>query len=262
MDNTSCEQKDVSWALLQPLHTQPSTWTILKTHTYPIIKNDCLFCTRYINNIFNSYTGEEVKLNYYLTNQNMMHDLIKFKHEKSTHLIAFLDTLTYVNKSTQLQTTLHTKPTNIHNYLPNRPSLLIYLKESLSLLTSDYSEENLHRRHELKRESNKLKLQYIAWGHSHMLIESQTSKAISTPRQDTLKLRAKVKMNCITYVTTFNNTLLPLLETIKNHWDILRVNLKLKYFVQEPHILTYCWPNNLREMIGSCNIRNNKGIPQ
>ena len=93
------------------------------THIYPKIKNDCLFYARYIDDIFMIYTGGDAKLNNFLNDLNMTHDSIKFDHEKSKQAIAFLDILIYIGENRQLQNTLHTKPTNTHNYLHYRSFL-------------------------------------------------------------------------------------------------------------------------------------------
>ena len=47
---------------------------------------------------------------------------------------------------------------------------------------------------------------------------------------------------------------------MKNYLDILKLNLKLNYIFQEAIIQTYHWQNNLKEMIGSNNILNDKVI--
>ena len=62
------------------------------------------------------HTGGEAKLDEFLTNLNTKHDSIKFDYEKSTHSVAFLDTLIYIDEKRQ-QKTLYTKPTDTHNYL-------------------------------------------------------------------------------------------------------------------------------------------------
>ena len=47
---------------------------------------------------------------------------------------------------------------------------------------------------------------------------------------------------------------------IKKRWDIFIVNFNLKDIFQELGILIYCWPYNLKDMMGSNNILNNKII--
>ena len=87
-----------------------------------------------------------------------------------------------------------------------------------------------------------------------MLTENQITKAISTPIQDTLNIKPKMQMNFIPVLTIFNNFLQPLDQIIKNRWDILKINPIIKYIYQEPVILIYRWPNNLKEMIGIVNL--------
>ena len=100
-------------------------------HIYPEINNDCLFYTRYIDDIFLIYTGGERKLIEFLTKLNTAHDSIKFEFEKSTKSIAFLDTLVYIDDKRQLQTTLYTKPTDTHNYLHFKSAHPKHLIDSL-----------------------------------------------------------------------------------------------------------------------------------
>ena len=69
------------------LHTQPSTWTNLKTSTWKL-----RMTSSFTQDIFIIYTSREAKLNNFLTNLNMLHDSIKFDHKKFTHSFAFLDT--------------------------------------------------------------------------------------------------------------------------------------------------------------------------
>ena len=91
------------------------------------------------------------------------------------------------------------------------------------------------------------------------LMEHQIIKAISTPKQKALKLNPKPKMNYIT-VVTFNNTLLPLHQIIKNRWDILKINPNLKDIFQELGIFTYSRLNNIRKLLVNRNILNKNVI--
>ena len=62
---------------------------------------------------------------------NMMHNSIKFDCEKSAHSITVLDTRMHIDKNRRLQTTLHLKPTNIHNYFHYWSSHPNHLKHRL-----------------------------------------------------------------------------------------------------------------------------------
>ena len=125
-------------------------------YIYPDIKNNCLFYSKYIDFIFSMYPGGVAKVNYFLTNLYMMHNSIKFDHRKSMYSIVFLDIVVYINRNRQLQTTLHTKPTNTHNHLHERSFHPKHFKDSL--LNSPrriYTDDN-----ELKRQSDKFKQRF------------------------------------------------------------------------------------------------------
>ena len=229
-----------------------------ETHIYPEINNDCPFYARYIDDIFLIYTGGETKLDEFLTNLNTKHDSIKFDYEKSTQSVAFLDTLIYIDEKRQLQTTLYTKPTDTHNYLHFKSSHPRHLKESLP-----YSQALRLRRicseyNEFIKHSDKLKQQFTARGYSQTLVENQIKKAIAISREATLKLATKERINRIPFVTTFNNTLPPLAQIIRNRWDILKLKPNLKDIFKEPGMLAYRRPMNLKDMIGSNTILDNK----
>ena len=58
-----------------------------------------------------------------------------------------------------------------------------------------------------------------------MFTENQIlKKDIITPRQDTLKLKPKGKLNLNTLETTFNNTHPAHAQIINNRWGILKLN--------------------------------------
>ena len=231
-----------------------------ETHIYPKINNDCLFYARYIDDIFFIYTGQETQLEEFLTNLNMKHDSIKLDHEKSKKPVALLDTLIYIDEKKQLQTTLYMKPTDTHNYLHFKSYHPKHLNESLP-----YSQALRLRRicsdnNELSKHNHKLKQQFIARGYSQTLVDNQIKKAVAIPREDTLKLTTKERTNHIPLVTTFNNTLPPIAKIIRDRWDILKLKPNLKDIFEKPGMLAYRRPKNLKEMVGSNNILNNKVI--
>ena len=95
----------------------------------------------------------------------------------------------------------------------------------------------------------------MARGYSQTLVDNQMKKAVAMPREDTLKLTTKERTNCIPLVTTFNNT-----KVIRDRWGILKLKPNLKDILEKPGMLAYHRPKNLKEMVGSNNILNNKVI--
>ena len=90
---------------------------------------------------------------------------------------------------------LNTKTTNTYKYFhcrsPHPKNLKDNLPYSLAIrLRRIYTEIN-----ELKRQNDKFKQKFSARRYSHMLIENQIMKAISTSRQGILNVKLKVEMN-------------------------------------------------------------------
>ena len=152
----------------------------------------------------------------------------------------------------------YTKPTDTHNYLHFKSSHPRHLKESLPYSQALRSRRICSENSEFIKHSDILKQQFTARGYSQTLVENQIKKAIAIPREATLKLAAKENINRIPFVTTFNNTLPPLAQIIQNCWDILKLNPNLKDMFKEPGMLGYRRPMNLKDMIGSNTILDNK----
>ena len=95
-----------------------------------------------------------------------------------------LDTLVYLDKDRQLQTTQYIKPINTHNYLHRRHS---HLKSILSYLNEFWTCTDDK---EMKKQSDELKLQFSAGGYWHLFIENQINELISNSRHDILKLKS------------------------------------------------------------------------
>ena len=71
---------------------------------------------RYIDDIFFIWTHSEDKLKTFLENLNQFHPNIKFTHESSRESIPFLDLRVKLSQG-KLETDLHIKPTDRHQYL-------------------------------------------------------------------------------------------------------------------------------------------------
>ena len=74
---------------------------------------------RYIDDIFMIWTEGEDNLKTFINYLNSIHPTIKFTHEysnSSNQSLPFLDVQVHLNNN-QIQTDLHTKPTDKHQYL-------------------------------------------------------------------------------------------------------------------------------------------------
>ena len=164
---------------------------------------------------------------------------IKFSHEKFTHSNHILRHPNIYWQEHNFKKHYKQKPTNIHNYLHYRSSQTKHLKDSppysqAVTLRIIYRDEN-----ELKRQNNKLKQQFSPWGYPNMLNKNQTIKAIPTPRQDALKLRPTLKMNCILPIK-FKNTFPPSKRNVKG---------TKHFFNGHKWVLIYAWPPDYKMIL-------------
>ena len=231
-------------------------------YIYPEINGDCLFYARYIDDIFLIYTGDDTKLKKFLQDLNTKHDSIKFDYETSTKSIAFLDTLIYVDENRHLQTTLYTTPTDTHNYLHSKSCHPKHLKDSLPYSQALRLKRICSQNNELNIHCEKLKRQFIARGYKPDIIKDKVHKVVALKREDTLKLTNNDKNNTsrIPSITTFNMTLPPITNIIHKRWDILKLKPNLKDTFSHPAMLTFRRSKNIRDIIGSNYILNDRII--
>ena len=227
-------------------------------YIYPQVTNDCLYYGRYIDDILMIYKGDEQRFKTFAERLNRMHPSIKFDYEISKTSIPFLDTRIYIDENRHLQTTLFTKPTDTHNYLHYKSAHPRHLKNSLP-----YSQALRLRRictidNELKSHCKQMIAHFIRRGYHREILHEQIRKAITTPRETTLQKTLKERTIRIPLVTTFNSTLPQIGKILRERWDILNIKPKLRALFPEPPIIAFRRCKNLREIIGSNTITNNK----
>ena len=231
-----------------------------ETYIYPLITEDCLYYARYIDDIFFIYTGSQAKLDTFITHLNTLHNSIKFDLCSSTHSIAFLDTLVYIDNNRKLQTTLYTKPTDTHSYLHFHSAHPRHLKINLPFSQALRIRRICSEDNELTKNMNNLITNFTMRGYKQQKVKELTLKAMSIPRENTLKLTCKPPSDRIPLITTFNNSLPPLANIIKKRWDMLKLKPHLETLFKEPGLICFRRPPNTRDIIGSNLIIDNKVI--
>ena len=98
---------------------------------YLHIPSDCLIYCRFIDDIFLICTLPETSFFNFIVDLSTRHESIKFDYEFSETQVAFFDTVVYIDKNIQIQTTLYRKPTDISNYSHFRSSHTKHAKENL-----------------------------------------------------------------------------------------------------------------------------------
>ena len=227
-------------------------------HIYPIIGKDCLYYGRYIDDILLIYKGNEKEFKTFAEQLNTKHPSIKFDYEISKTSIPFLDTRIYIDENRQLQTTLFTKPTDTHNYLHYKSAHPRHLKNSLPYSQALRLRRICTKDDELHSNCKQMEEHFLRRGYHKENLQDQIRKAILTPRDTTLKKVTKERSKRIPLVTMFNSTLPQIGKILRERWDILNIKPKLKKLFSEPPIIAFRRCKNLREIIGSNTIINNK----
>ena len=225
---------------------------------YPHILADCLIYCRFIDDIFLICTLPETSFINFIADLNTRHESIKFDFEISKTQISFLDTVVYIDKNRRIQTTLYKKPTDTSNYLHFRSSHPKHLKENLPYSQALRLKRICSEETEYHKNCTKMRDNFIKRGYNKSLVTQQIEKANAKSRHDTLTYKTYKTNKRIPLTTTFNPTLPEISNILKSNWNILQIKPEVKECFPEPPIISYRRNKNLRDMIGSNEIINNK----
>lgn len=106
--------------------------TFEEQYIYPFIEGKAKLYLRYIDDTFILWTETKQQFDNFLSELNEKHNSIKFDYEMSTTEITFLDTIVYIDNKNHLQTRLHQKPTDRHNYLHRASEHPLPLNDNLA----------------------------------------------------------------------------------------------------------------------------------
>ena len=225
---------------------------------YSAILADCLFYCRFLDDIFLICTFQEPTFNNFITDLNTTHESIKFDQEKSKTQIAFLDTVVYIDKERRIQTTLYKKPTDTSNYLHFQSSHPKHLKESITFSQAFRLKRICSEEIEYQNNCSKMMENFMKRGYNKNLITQQIEGANAKSRNETLTYKINKSNDRIPLVITFNPTLPRIGIILKTHWELLHIKPEVKECFLEPPVKAYRRSKNLRDIIGSNEIINNK----
>ena len=114
---------------------------------------------------------------------------------------------------------------------------------------------------ELNKHLNELKESFINRGYKEHFLTDQFNRISEVTREALLTSKQKIANKPrIPLVLKFNRTLPNIKKVIDEHWHLLQINPKLKNAFQGKPIIAYKRNRNLKEIIGSNKILNNKVI--
>lgn len=149
----------------------------------PFIKSNIQW-KRYIDDIFGIHQGSEEKLLETFRKLNTINPALKFTMELSRERITFLDTEVYIDGSRKLQTTIHYKESDLHQYLHANSSHPRSTKKSLPYSQGLRIKRIVSDPKILKQEINKLMEFFRRRGYSQtILTEAKERLSLVTRKQ-------------------------------------------------------------------------------
>ena len=112
---------------------------------------------------------------------------------------------------------------------------------------------------EFEHSINELQKQFEERDYNRTQIECQLDRVRNKNRSNLLQQPPlSTKRNKIQLITTYNRTLPNLHKAIEKHWHLLKINNEISKVFTEKPIIAYRRNKNIRDLIGSNTIENNK----
>ena len=216
----------------------------------------------FIDDIFLPWSRSETQLLNFIARVNSRHPAIKFDFKYLKSSIKFLDTKICKNKEkNKLLTTIYQNPMDQRNFLDPtsvHPRLLI---KSIPFSQALWLKKTWSEKSEVNKHLDELKESFINCGYKENCLTDQFNRISEVKRKALLTSKPKTENKPrIPLVLKFKRTLPNLKEIIDKHGHLLQISSKLKNTFQEKPRIGYKKNRNLKEMIGSNKISNNKVI--
>ena len=221
---------------------------------------------RYLDDIFMTWAEGQDNLKTFLNYINSTHPSIKFTHEYSNspnQTLPFLDVQVHLNNN-QIQTDLHTKPTDKHQYYsrhlvtpptPNVPSLsaspsvyVVSVRPTISSINAVVN--SLTQFLELR-------------GYSRRFLKKEINRVRPIPRNETLKPRPRNNNSDRTpFAIAFNPALLSnVASALRKNLNIPQASARCKEIFQSAPIVSYKRSPNLHDLLVRSQLRDYKVKP-
>ena len=171
------------------------------------------------------WTEGEEHLKTFISYLNSIHPTIKFTHEYSSsrnQTLPFLDVQVHLHNN-EIQTDLHTKPTDKHQYLlksschPNHTKRTIPFSLALRLRRICSTDTFFNQR------CKELIAYLVKRGYNQSFLTKEINRVRCIPRHETLKPREQnSNANRVPFVITFNPALPNPASTLRKHLGILQ----------------------------------------
>ena len=202
--------------------------------------------------LFMVWTEGEDNLKTFIHYLNSIHSTIKFTHEFSNSLhqtLPFLDVQVHLDNK-QIQTDLHTKPTDKHQYLLKTSCHPAHTKGtipfSLALRLRRICSTDIFFSKRCQELINFLQSR----GYSRRFLKTEINRVSNIPRQETLKPRPQNNDSVRTPFAITYTPALPNVSTVtRKNVNILQSSTRCQQTFPSPLIVAYKRSPNLRDLL-------------
>ena len=227
-------------------------------HIYPRITEKTRIFLRYNDDLFFIWTGTEKLLLRFLEEINNIHPTIKFDSKFSKDEINFLDLTIYKDSNGKLATKVYTKPTDRQSYLYRTSAHPEHLKKSIPYGQALRLKKICTTEVEIKHACDQLTDKMTRRGYKENEIREQILRASQQNRDTLLQYKERTPLQKMPCVVTYNQQLPPIKEAIDKHWDILKIDPKLRTVFSDKPFMAFKRNKNLRDIIGQKTVLNDK----
>ncbi|XP_078374508.1 uncharacterized protein LOC144658057 [Oculina patagonica] len=205
---------------------------------------------RYIDDILMFWTHGNEKLDDFIAYLNSIHPTIKFTSERSTTSIYFLDVNIQLENG-KIETDLHCKPTDKHQYLLYSSSHPYHTKKSIPYSLALRLRRICSKDEFFECRSKELQTYLTKRGYKNRFVKSQISRAKLIPREDTLKehLHEIKEPSRVPFILTYNPALPNINKILRKKQPILHSTERLHEIYKEPPVVAYRRSPNLRDQL-------------
>jgi hypothetical protein len=214
---------------------------------------------RFLDDIFMIWDHSLEKLELFIEALNRFHPNMKFTYSASKKIVSFLDVAVSINDDLTLQTDIHIKETNNHQYLDYTSCHPKQCKDGIP-----YSQAKRYRRiisddNSFKSSLQDLKHHFKQRDYPEKIIDCAFEKVSALSQEDALQSCNKAKTKVIPFTVEYNPSLPNIGAAINKYWVIL--NLSQKEEVRSVHetykpILAFKRPNNIGNFITRAQFTN------
>ena len=182
-----------------------------------------LIWLRFLDDIFMIWNHSEQDFHDFISKINNYHDTIKFTFNYSNQVATFLDVNIKMKEYGELDTSVHEKVTNCHQYIEFVSCHPLSCKQGIP-----YSQAKRYRRITsdntcFEKYLDRLKKYFLTRNYPKQVIDETVGKVSSMSMDDGLKPTSHTKfLDTIPFVCTYNPALPNIGKIINQYWNLLK----------------------------------------